>query len=73
MFGVCELGEKVGAKFEEITTEINQLKWYLLPSKTRKMLTLVLIAAQESTVGLAIFGSLSSNRITFKEVRSQRK
>lgn len=70
IFVLCEFGEKVGAVFEEISIAVDQLNWYLFPIGTRKLLPTVLIVAQEP-VGLDIFGSISCNRRTFKEVKSR--
>lgn len=67
LIGVCELGEKVSVKFHDINIAFD-LKWYLLPHKTQKMLPTIIIVTQQP-VELCIFGSISSNRITFKEVK----
>lgn len=67
IFGYCEFGERVGMAFDQINIAIEQLKWYLLPHKTRKMLLNILIVAQEP-IEFNIFGSVSCNRKTFKEV-----
>lgn len=67
LFGICEFGERVKMSFEETRITIDQLKWYFMPSKIRKILPTILIVAQEP-VEFKVFGSISSNRITFKEV-----
>lgn len=69
VFGICELGERVSMAFDEISLALDQLKWYLLPREAWKSLPIILVVAQES-VGLTIFGSISCNRIVFKEVSS---
>lgn len=53
--------------FDEIDTMIDQLKWYLLPCKIRKMISTILIIAQEP-VEFRILGSVSCNRKVCKEV-----
>lgn len=67
LFIICEFGERVRLAFGEVNATVDELKWYLLPRKTRKMLLTVLIVVQEP-VGLTIFGSIICNRIIFKEV-----
>lgn len=67
VFAMCELGERVRMAFDEIRISIDQLKWYLIPKRARKMLPVILILSQEP-IGFTIFGSILSNRITFKEV-----
>lgn len=69
IFGFCEFGGKISAAFEKIDIVLDQLKWYWMPSDTRRMLLTILIVAQKP-VELGIFGSISCNRRTFKEVCS---
>lgn len=70
IFAYCELGERVGIAFDEINIAIEQLKWYLLPQKTRKMLLNIFVVAQEP-VKFNILGSTACNRKTFKEAGVQ--
>lgn len=71
IFAYCEFGERVGMAFDGINIAIEQLKWYLLPQKTRKMLLNILIVAQEP-IDFTILGSIACNRKTFKEASSIR-
>lgn len=65
---LCEFGERVRTVFDEIGIVIDEIKWYLFPVNTQKMLPTVLVVAQEP-VELNIFGSIECNRRTFKEVK----
>lgn len=67
LFGFCEFGERLREAFDEINMVLNQIKWYLLPRKTQKILSIMLMFTQRP-VELDIFGSVSCNRITFKKV-----
>lgn len=71
IFAVCELGERIRMAFEEVNAELNQLKWYLLPRRSRKLLPIILMATQDS-VEFNIFGTTASNRKTFKEASPMR-
>lgn len=68
VFGMCEFGERVSFAFHGTVIVLDRFKWYLLPNKAQKMLPTIMVAAQEP-VQLQIFGSVSCNRITFKEVK----
>lgn len=67
LLGICEYCERVRMTFDEINTMLDQLKWYLLPNQTQKMLSIILIVAQ-APVEFRIFGSVSCNRKICKEV-----
>lgn len=67
VFGICEFGERVSLAFIKINIQLDRIKWYLLPGEAQKMLPTILIVAQQP-VELDMFGSISCNRITFKEV-----
>lgn len=69
VFGICEFGERVSVAFVDVNIVFDEIKWYLLPCEAQKMLPTIFIVVQEP-VGLNIFGSISSNRKTFKKVRS---
>lgn len=69
VFGICEFGERVCIAFDEINTKLDQLRWYLLPHKTQTMLLIISIFAQKP-IRFNIFGSVSCNRETFKDVSS---
>lgn len=68
IFVLCEFGERVNAVFDEISIAVDQLRWYLFPLGTQKMLPTVLVVASEP-VKLSMFGSIDCNRRTFKEVK----
>lgn len=70
LFGICELGQRFSGKCEEINDVLNQLKWYWIPKETRRMIVTIFIIAQKP-IELEIFGSVSCNRGTFKEVSSK--
>lgn len=69
IFAYCEIGQRVGIAFDKINIALDQLKWYLLPHKIRKMLLNILVVTQEP-VEFAVFGSISCNRRTFEGVSS---
>lgn len=69
VFCICDLGERVRTAFDEIEMMLDQLKWYLVPKGTRKMLSIIFMAFQRP-VEITIFGSISCDRITFKLVSS---
>lgn len=68
IFCICDFGERISDAFEDINILIEELKWYLLPSETQLWLATILTVAQRP-VNLEIFGTMSCNRRTFKEVR----
>lgn len=67
VFISCELTGRVTSRFEDIYRTIEQIKWYLFPLKLRKILPIILMNAQEP-VYFECFGSISSDRETFKKV-----
>ena len=67
MFGVCEFGQQLSGAFEEINDVYDQFVWYKFPCKVQQVLpTLIMIAQQP--VELHVFGSISCDRITLKNV-----
>lgn len=69
IFILCEFGERVNAVFEDISIAVDQdLRWYLFPLDTQKILPTVFVVSQEP-VKLNMFGSIDCNRRTFKEVK----
>lgn len=68
IFGVCEFGEKLSETFGEVYDVYDQFAWYLFPYDVQQMLSIMMIVAQKP-VELRVFGSISSNRITFRNVR----
>lgn len=47
IFLMCELYQRTIGGFEEIDYEIDQLDWYMLSDKNRKLLPIIIIAARE--------------------------
>lgn len=67
----CELTGQMSFGFDDIYDEIIKFKWYLWPSKTRKLLLIFLPNAQQ-IVRFECFGSISSDRDTLKKVCSNK-
>lgn len=63
----CEIGERLNTEFMEVFQLIEQLKWYLFPTKVRKLLPFIMISVQEP-VNIECFASISCCRDTFKRV-----
>lgn len=70
LFGICELGQRFSGECEEICDVLNQLRWYWFSCDTQRMLITILLTAQKP-IEIEIFGSISCNRNTFKEVSFQ--
>lgn len=64
---VCELGQRVSNEFSEISHIIEQFEWYLFSVEMQKRLPIIIINAQEAVV-IKCFGSIISDRETFKKV-----
>lgn len=69
LFIICEFGERIRMTFHDIDEGLDRLKWYLLPLETQKMLSTIYVIAQ-TPIRFEILGSVSCDRITFKEVSS---
>lgn len=67
IYGACCFGQRVSNAFDEIRYEIEQISWYYLPSSIQQMLPTIIIVAQKS-VDLRVFGSISCDLVTFKQV-----
>lgn len=67
IFGVCKFGQSVSDAFDDIRYEIDQLRWYYLPTRMQQMLPTLMIVAQKS-VDLHVFGSISCDLVTFRQV-----
>lgn len=47
LFGLCEFGERLRLAFDEINSMLNlKTKWYLLPLKAQKILSIMLIVTE---------------------------
>lgn len=69
LFIGCELGERGGNLFIDISIEVDQLDWYLLPLNIQKMLPIVIVNTKQSVV-VRCFGSVACTRCQFKKVLS---
>lgn len=67
LFILCELGERVRIRFEEIDNEINNMNWYLYPIKIQRMLPTMQMMSQQD-VQLTAFGNFPCSRDNFKRV-----
>lgn len=72
IFGVCEFGERLSFKFEEINDRYDQFAWYRFPSNIQCMLPVLIMVAQKP-VRLCVFGKISCGRITLKTVSKKHK
>lgn len=63
----CELCERIGDGFEEISDAVHNLDWYLYPLEVQRMLPIILHNAQQPVV-LEAFGNVPFTRDTFKKV-----
>lgn len=64
---ICELGERLTTKFDEIDLEICFWNWYLFPNEIQRMLPIIIVGTQEPVVG-AGFGNVSCTRAAFQRV-----
>lgn len=70
VFIACELGQRMYNAFEKIDFNIEQLKWYLFPSKIKRLLPMIIAAAQEP-VEMECFGSMTCTREVFEKVSTK--
>ena len=66
IFGVCEFGQQLSGKFEEINVVYDQFTWYSFPFNVQKMLPMIMLNAQQ-WVGFECFGTIPCDRETFKK------
>lgn len=66
-FIVCEITQNVCDAINSFDVDISQLDWYLYSVKMKKMLPMIINMAQKP-VDFKWFGSLASDRDTFKKV-----
>lgn len=69
IFVVCELCQRVCDGFEEVNRTMDQLYWLSYPIEIRRMLTIILVFAQQP-VQFQVFGSIACCRDSFKRVSS---
>lgn len=67
VFVTCEIIGRITNEFEEVNDIMDQYEWYLFPLEIQKMLSMILIHAQQS-VEIHCFGSTPCDRETFKKV-----
>lgn len=64
---ICELGQRLTDAFGQIADEVKHFDWYLFPYEIQRILSFILINAQQP-VELECFGSVTGIRETFKKV-----
>lgn len=67
IFSICEFGQQLSNRFDEIHSSIWEMDWFLFPIKNQKMLTVVLAIAQQPSRVVA-FGNVAVTRETCKSV-----
>lgn len=67
VFVCCELAGRMSRRFDEISSHINQFKWYLFPNKIKQNLPFVMMNAQKP-VYFEYFGTIPCDRQTFQSV-----
>lgn len=67
VFISCELCQRMSNEFSEISSIIEQFEWYSFSFEMQKRLSFVIMNAQD-TVTIKCFGSIASDRETFKKV-----
>lgn len=63
----CELGQRMNGAFEEVSITIEQFDWFLFPTKTQRMLPMIIGDAQQP-VSFECFGSIKCSREVFESV-----
>lgn len=67
MFTACEICQRMSLAFDECNDMVDQFEWYFLPDDIQRTLPLFIQFAQQS-VDIKWFGSVASDRETFKYV-----
>lgn len=67
MFILFQVGQQLCNAFAEIDDVIAQFDWYSFPYEIIKILPMIMITSQQS-VEFKFFGSIASDRDTFKKV-----
>lgn len=68
IFTLCELGERITGRFNEIDNEIFYSDWYTFPMNVQKILPIIINGTQSSIVFRGI-GSMECTRESFKRVK----
>lgn len=67
VFISSEMGQRLSNAFSEISDIIEQFEWYSFSLEMQKRLPIIIMNAQE-IVAIQCFGSIASDRETFKKV-----
>lgn len=67
IFSICEFGQQLSNRFDEIHSSIWELDWFLFPIENKKTLTVVLAIAQRPA-RVVTFGNVAVTRETCKSV-----
>ena len=64
---VCECGEMLTTRFNELGDQLCQCNWYLFPVEMQRMFVIVVVDAQQPTI-IRGFDNAPCARDTFKKV-----
>lgn len=67
IFLLCELGERLTDRFNQIDNTVLQCNWYKYPKNVRKMLPIIISDTQQSFVFVGL-GNIQCSRDAFKNV-----
>lgn len=67
IFVSSEICQRISSAFDRIDYKLTGLNYYLLPIDVWKILPVIIVNAQEP-ISIGCFGSISCERITFKNV-----
>lgn len=67
IFFFCELGEQMTNQFDAFYDELNQCQWYSFPIELQRMMTTVILNAQQSAI-IGGFGNTLCTRFSFNKV-----
>lgn len=72
MFMCCHFGEMITNEFDDLSDQIYQSDWDSYPYQVRRLLPIVILAAQEP-VHFQTFGRINCTYDTYKKVTSIEK
>lgn len=67
LFAACELSEMLSNDFDTLNVAFYQFDWYLLPTQTRRVFSMILGNTQQPVI-IGGYAKASCLRTTFKEV-----
>lgn len=67
IFCTSEIGHRTTEAFSEVNNALDELDWYLYPTKIQRMLPTIMACAQKP-VEINFFGSIASSREQFTKV-----